>query len=57
MNTHENVPCFLFHCILVDSSTVICWTSPFVIVEVSVLYVAFILFLMENSVSTLLVIM
>ena len=30
-----------------DSSTVICWTSPFVILGVSGLFVAFILFLME----------
>ena len=40
---------YLTHCILVDSSTVICWTSPFVIIGVSGYFVAFILFLMENS--------
>ena len=28
-------PLHLTHCILVDSSTVICWTCPFVILEVS----------------------
>ena len=39
----------LTHCILVDSSIVICWKSPFVILRVSGLFFfAFILFLMEN---------
>ena len=33
------------HCILVDSSTYICWTSPFVILGV---FCLFILILMEN---------
>ena len=33
------------HCILVDSSTYICWTSPFVILGV---LCHFILILMEN---------
>ena len=42
--------CFT-HCILVDSSTLKCWTSPFVILGVWVYFVAFILFLMENPVS------
>ena len=41
----------LTHCILVDSSTVICWTSPFVILGVSGLFVTFILLFMENPVS------
>ena len=31
----------LTHCILVDSSTVICWTSPFVILGVSDLFCCF----------------
>ena len=35
----------------VDSSTVICWKSPFVIVGVSDLFCCFILFLLENPVS------
>ena len=34
-----------------DSSTVICLTSPFVILGVSGLFVTFILYLMENPVS------
>ena len=38
----------LSHCILVDSSTVISWTSPFDILGASGLFVAFILFLMES---------
>ena len=37
-------------CTLVDSSTVICWKCPFVILGVLVYFVAF-LFLMENPVS------
>ena len=41
----------LTHCILMDSSTVICLTSPFVILGVSGLFVTFILVLMENPVS------
>ena len=42
----------LTHSLLVDSSSVIWWTSPFVILGVFGLYfVAFILFLMENPVS------
>ena len=32
---------FLTHCILVDSSTVICWASPFVILGVSDLFCRF----------------
>ena len=42
---------------MADFSTVICWTSPFIIwgggggVGVRIYYVAFILFLMENPVS------
>ena len=36
------------NCILVDSSTDICWTSPFIILEVSGLFCRFILILMEN---------
>ena len=36
------------HCILVASSAVICWTSPFVIL---VYFDAFLLFSMENPVS------
>ena len=31
----------LTYCILVESSTVICWTSPFVISEVSCLFYSF----------------
>ena len=41
----------LTNCILVDSSTVVCWISPFVILRVSVYFVAFILFFMEKPVS------
>ena len=42
----------LTQCILVDSSTVICWTSPFVILGVPALkFVTFILFFIENPVS------
>ena len=41
----------LTHCIRVDSSTVICWTCPFVILWMSGYFVAFILFFMENPVS------
>ena len=42
----------LTHYILVNVSTVICWTSPFVILGVSGLnIVAFILFVMEYAVS------
>ena len=37
--------------ILVNSSTVIRWTSPFVKLEVSGLFVAFILFLLGNTLS------
>ena len=39
----------LTHCILVDSSTVSCLTTPFVILGLSGLFCRF-LFLMENSV-------
>ena len=39
------------HCILVESSTVICWMSPFVILGVSGLFVAFILLVIENPVN------
>ena len=31
----------LTHCILVDSSTIICWASPFVILRVSDLFCCF----------------
>ena len=31
----------LIHCLLVDSSTVICWTSPFVVLELSSLFCRF----------------
>ena len=41
----------LTHCILVDSSTVICWMSPFVILGASVLFVTYILLLIKNLVS------
>ena len=34
-----------------DSSAVICWMSPFVFLEMSDLYVGYILFLMENPIS------
>ena len=37
-------------CILVDSATVICWTSPFVILGVSDLFYSFYsIFIKENS--------
>ena len=41
----------LTHCILVDTSTVICWTSTYVILGCWVYVVAFVLFLLENSAS------
>ena len=41
----------LAHCIRVVSSSVICWTSPFVILGGWVYFVIFILFLMENPVT------
>ena len=49
VNRHMNVAaCFyrfqLTHCILVDSSTVICWTSPYVMLGGQVCFVAYILF-------------
>ena len=47
----QPLSCCLTHCILVNSSTVICWMSPFVILERQVYFVAFILFLMETPVS------
>ena len=37
--------------LLVDSSTVICWRDPLSFLGCQVYFVAFILFLMENSVS------
>ena len=40
-----------FISILVDSSTGICWISPFVILGVSCLFYHFTLFLMENPVQ------
>ena len=40
VHSHIFLP-FLTHCILVDSSTVICWTSQFVIVEVLGLFCCF----------------
>ena len=43
-------PVLITHCIPADSSTVICWTSPFVILGVSGLLS---LLLMENPVSKL----
>ena len=39
------------YCILVDSSTVICWTSPFVILEVLDLFCRFYSIFMENSIN------
>ena len=42
------LPLGLTHCVLVDSSTVICWTRPFVILGVSGLFFRFYSFLMEN---------
>ena len=39
-------------CILVDSSNVTCWKSSFVILRVLHYFVTFILFLMENPVSS-----
>ena len=41
----------VMHCILVDSSTVICWTSPFVILGVLNLFCRFYYNLRENPVS------
>ena len=41
----------LTHCILVDSSTVIGWMSPFVILGVSGQFCLFFLFLIENPIS------
>ena len=41
----------LTHCILVDSSTVICWMSPFVILGVSGLFCCLILLDLENPVA------
>ena len=40
--------CSLIHCILVDSSTVICWKSPFVSLDVQVYFVSFVLFLLKT---------
>ena len=40
----------LAHCILVDSSAVICWTSPFVILVMSSLFCRF-YYILENPVS------
>ena len=37
----HSIDCLLTYCILVDSSTVICWTSPFVILWVSGLFCCF----------------
>ena len=46
---HSRMKCFpLTHYIPVDSSTVICWTSLFVILAVSGLFFSFIALLMEN---------
>ena len=47
----SNYPFSLTHCILVDSSAVICWTSPYVILGVSCLFGRFYSILMENPVS------
>ena len=41
----------LTHCNLVDSSTVICWMSPFVVLGVMIYFVLVILLLTENPVS------
>ena len=41
----------LTHFILVDSSTVTCWTSPFVILGMSLYFISFMVFLMESPVS------
>ena len=41
---------WLTHCKLVDSSTVTCWMSQFVILGSPVYVAALILFLMENNV-------
>ena len=43
------VPILLTHCILVDSSTVICCTSPCLNLRVSGLFCSFYLFLMGKS--------
>ena len=44
-------PFRLTHRIVMDSSTVICWMCPFVILEMSGLYVGFSLFFIENPIS------
>ena len=46
---HHNIVQHLTYCILLDSSTVVCWVSPFVILRVLGLFCH--LFLMENPVS------
>ena len=46
-----SAPDCLNHCILVDCSTVICWTSPFSILGVSGLFCRFYSVLMDDSVS------
>ena len=43
--------CQLTISILLDSSTVLCWTSPFVIFGVSGVFCRFYSFLMENPIS------
>ena len=40
--------CPLAHCMLVDSSNVICWTSPFFILGVPDLFNCFYSILLEN---------
>ena len=48
---HLDLDCLLTNCILVDSFTVIWWTSPFVVLGVSHLFCRFDSILMENPVS------
>ena len=50
LDLEGSVP-ILTHCILVDSPTVICWTSPFVILGVSGLFCSFHSYFDGNSVS------
>ena len=44
---HRRAKCKLTHCVLVDSSTVICWTSPLSFKRFQIYFVALILSLME----------
>ena len=48
----KEYPFTLTKCILVDSSTVICWMSPFVILGVSSLFCHFYSILLANNVES-----